>query len=253
MRAEFVTNALAYLTVGELKILEARLDGYTYKYIGDKLGLQSSSVHSTIDRIKELFVEAPKINQRRLNAAKRSDETDAEIRYNLQLKINEHLSKIMDDTLPKYFGKDRKGRNITGRVEFATENEVVQELILNCETEKGEEKREVLKISIPDSSKNLNKAVYMDEMNPMTLQHLDIIKKASSIFDVLIVVVKRLPGESTDKHSERVALVTSECAIYSSVRVVGYERSVETFARVNKIQNIIRAFLFHTMRSGCLS
>jgi pantetheine-phosphate adenylyltransferase len=84
-------------------------------------------------------------------------------------------------------------------------------------------------------------AVYTGSFDPMTLGHLDVIHRASGLFDRLIVAI----GEARDKNGlfpvqERVALITDVCADLPNVTVETFKGLAVDFAREHAAVAIIR-------------
>lgn len=84
-------------------------------------------------------------------------------------------------------------------------------------------------------------AIYPGSFDPITNGHLDIVKRASSIFDKVIVGVYDLPMKNlmftTD---ERVAMARVAVAELKNVEVTGYSGITVEFARKIKAQVIVR-------------
>ncbi len=84
-------------------------------------------------------------------------------------------------------------------------------------------------------------AVYTGSFDPMTLGHLDVIERASSRFDRLVVGI----GESGSKAplfslKERIELVTKTCAKLVNVEVRSFKGLAVDFATAAKAQTLIR-------------
>ncbi len=84
-------------------------------------------------------------------------------------------------------------------------------------------------------------AVYTGSFDPMTLGHLDVIERASSRFDRLVVGI----GESGSKTplfslKERIDLVTKTCAKLANVEVRSFKGLAVDFATDSKAQTLIR-------------
>lgn len=84
-------------------------------------------------------------------------------------------------------------------------------------------------------------AVYTGSFDPMTLGHLDVIERASGLFDRLIVGI----GEASAKTplfplKERIALVKKICADLKNVEVESFKGLAVDFARSLKATALIR-------------
>ena len=87
----------------------------------------------------------------------------------------------------------------------------------------------------------MKKAMYSGSFDPITFGHLDIIERASKIFDELYVAI----GISTTKNyllslEEREELVKKVCSKFSNVKVISYDSLAVDFAKKNNIQYIVR-------------
>ncbi|HEX9852056.1 MAG TPA: pantetheine-phosphate adenylyltransferase [Woeseiaceae bacterium] len=84
-------------------------------------------------------------------------------------------------------------------------------------------------------------AMYPGTFDPITLGHEDLVRRASRIFDRIVVAVASNPGKvpmfSLD---ERVALAQSVLKGFRNVEVTGYEGLTVDFARKNDLQVIVR-------------
>lgn len=254
MLCDRIRNVIDYLNTIELKVLEQRLDGYTFKGIGERLGIPLSTARNIIYRVNRMTLcnevttfESERSLLYRSNSIKRSMEDDADLRRDIIFRINYHLNNISEKDLPKYFGRDERNPLDSERLSFAPSNAIEE---IQIETDGVANENKVEKMLIRINKSELNKAVYMDEMYPMTLKHLDIIKKSSELFDAVLVVVRKRRFDTLDRHKNRIALVAKECEAYKNVKVVGYDRNVETFAKINSIRTIIREF---TPTVSCIS
>lgn len=84
-------------------------------------------------------------------------------------------------------------------------------------------------------------AIYPGSFDPITNGHLDIVKRASSIFDKVIIGVYDIPSKSllfTAK--ERVELAAKSVLDFKNVEVTAYSGITVEFARNIKAQVIVR-------------
>ena len=84
-------------------------------------------------------------------------------------------------------------------------------------------------------------AVYPGTFDPFTRGHEDLVRRASSIFDELIVGV----ASSRSKHpffslEERIDIATEVLGHYSNVKVVGFDGLLKDFARAHNARVIVR-------------
>ena len=84
-------------------------------------------------------------------------------------------------------------------------------------------------------------AVYPGTFDPLTRGHEDLVRRASSIFDQLIVGV----ASSRSKHpffslEERIDIATVVLGHYSNVKVVGFDGLLKDFAREHNARVIVR-------------
>jgi len=86
-----------------------------------------------------------------------------------------------------------------------------------------------------------NIAVYAGTFDPVTHGHIDVIQRASRIFDEVIVAIagsaKKQPLFSLD---ERVALASSIVADYKNVTVKGFDSLLLDFAKEHQANVILR-------------
>ena len=87
----------------------------------------------------------------------------------------------------------------------------------------------------------MKRGMYSGSFDPITYGHLDIIDRASKIFDELYVAV----GISSTKNyllsvDERVELIQKVCKDYKNVKVVSYDCLAVDYAKNNNISYIVR-------------
>ena len=86
-----------------------------------------------------------------------------------------------------------------------------------------------------------NKAVYPGTFDPITFGHIDIIKRAADLFDVLIVAVAASHHKSTYfALSERLAMVQEVTAPWPNVKVLSFDNLLVSFAREQGVSCILR-------------
>jgi pantetheine-phosphate adenylyltransferase len=84
-------------------------------------------------------------------------------------------------------------------------------------------------------------AIYPGSFDPITNGHLDIVKRASSIFEKLILSVYDIPLKSLlFSVVERVDLARQAVADFKNVEVVSYSGITVEYARLAKAQVIVR-------------
>lgn len=85
------------------------------------------------------------------------------------------------------------------------------------------------------------KAVYPGTFDPPTYGHLDVLERASRIFDHLVVAVARASNKNTLFDSEeRMAMVREMTASQNNVEVVSFEGLLIDFVRSMKATVIVR-------------
>jgi pantetheine-phosphate adenylyltransferase len=87
----------------------------------------------------------------------------------------------------------------------------------------------------------LTTAIYPGSFDPITNGHLDIVKRASSIFEKVIIGVYDIPAKSLlFSIDERVDLARKACVDYKNVTVTAYAGITVEFARKIKAQVLVR-------------
>jgi len=85
------------------------------------------------------------------------------------------------------------------------------------------------------------KAIYSGTFDPITIGHLDIIERATKIFDkVIISVAKSELKKPMFSHEKRVEFVKVSTEHLSNVKVIGFDTLLVDFAKELKINTIIR-------------
>ena len=84
-------------------------------------------------------------------------------------------------------------------------------------------------------------AMYPGTFDPITLGHEDLVRRASRLFDKVVVAIAANPGkEPMFSSEERVDLARSVLSEISNVEVCGYEGLTVDFAHDQNLQVIIR-------------
>lgn len=84
-------------------------------------------------------------------------------------------------------------------------------------------------------------AMYPGTFDPITLGHEDLVRRATRLFDRVVVAIAANPGkEPMFSLDERVGLADSVLSELPNVEVTGYEGLTVDFARKNDLQVIVR-------------
>ncbi|OCL82381.1 pantetheine-phosphate adenylyltransferase [Arcobacter porcinus] len=90
-------------------------------------------------------------------------------------------------------------------------------------------------------SGSYKKAIYSGTFDPITIGHLDIIKRASNIFEeVIISVAKSELKKPMYDHDKRVEFVKAATRNMENVKVIGFDTLLVDLAKDLKINTIIR-------------
>jgi pantetheine-phosphate adenylyltransferase len=85
-------------------------------------------------------------------------------------------------------------------------------------------------------------AMYPGTFDPITLGHEDLVRRAATLFDRVVVAIADNPGSKAPLFTtdERVALAASALSELENVEVTGYAGLTVDFAREHKLRVIIR-------------
>lgn len=84
-------------------------------------------------------------------------------------------------------------------------------------------------------------AMYPGTFDPITLGHEDLVRRATRLFDKVVVAIAANPGKKPMfTLDERVGLARSVLSDFDSVEVTGYEGLTVDFARKHDLQVIVR-------------
>ncbi len=87
----------------------------------------------------------------------------------------------------------------------------------------------------------MKKVIYPGTFDPITFGHIDIIKRASAIFDKVVVAVVKEPSKETMfTYQERIDLVKRTTKGIRGVEVEGFNTLVVEYARKKGIHVIVR-------------
>ena len=92
----------------------------------------------------------------------------------------------------------------------------------------------------------IKRAVYPGTFDPITNGHMDIIQKASNIFDeIFVAVAKSDEKKPMFSHKQRIEMTKVACKSLDNVKVEGFSNLLVEFCHQNDINIIIRG-----LRSG---
>jgi len=85
-------------------------------------------------------------------------------------------------------------------------------------------------------------AMYPGTFDPITLGHEDLVRRASTLFDRVVVAIADNPGSKAPMFStdERVEMAASALADIKNVEVTGYQGLTVDYAREKQLRVIIR-------------
>lgn len=87
----------------------------------------------------------------------------------------------------------------------------------------------------------MKKAIYPGTFDPITNGHLDIINRANTLSDSLVVAVAKNPSKDCFfSYDQRLDLVKKVTKSIKNIEVLGFDGLVIDFARQNKVNAIIR-------------
>jgi pantetheine-phosphate adenylyltransferase len=87
----------------------------------------------------------------------------------------------------------------------------------------------------------MNRALYPGSFDPVTFGHLDVLKRASQLFEEVLVAVAHNESKSAlFSTEERVALLQESTRFLSNVRVTRFEGLLVNFARQQGARAILR-------------
>ena len=87
----------------------------------------------------------------------------------------------------------------------------------------------------------MNRAIYPGTFDPITNGHIDIIQRAASIFDeILVSVVKVSSKDALFSFKDRIKLVKEATAEIKGVKVEGFSGLVVDFANKKRVKVIVR-------------
>ncbi|MEZ8602558.1 pantetheine-phosphate adenylyltransferase [Vibrio splendidus] len=87
----------------------------------------------------------------------------------------------------------------------------------------------------------MKKAIYPGTFDPVTNGHIDIIERASQLFDHVVIGVAASPSKNTlFSLDERVSLLKEICHPYSNVSVEGFSGLLVDFAQQQKANVLVR-------------
>ena len=89
-------------------------------------------------------------------------------------------------------------------------------------------------------SGHMKKAIYAGTFDPITYGHIDVISRATKIFDKVVVGVSAGPKTTLFTHEERTQLVRAVFKSSRKIEVVGFSTLLVDFAREIEAKTIIR-------------
>lgn len=93
----------------------------------------------------------------------------------------------------------------------------------------------------PKKRSIMKKAIYSLSADPITFGHIDIISRASKIFDQVIVAIGKNPAKKyLFDLNDRIEMATEALAFLSNVTVISFEGMLSDYAYSQSIQSIVR-------------
>ncbi len=86
----------------------------------------------------------------------------------------------------------------------------------------------------------MKKAIYAGTFDPITYGHIDVISRATKIFDKVIVGVSASPKTTLFTHEERTQLVRAVFKDSNTIEVIGFSTLLVDFASEIEAKTIIR-------------
>lgn len=220
-----VSDKLEYLSITELKALASKLGGKTQRQIADELGFTQSYISRIVSNASKFILsdaEVDKIHRDRINDPSYKNQME------LRKTLIETIIKLLDhDTAAKLQTKTRirkqKETNITDNKTKKTANKVVDKQKNDLITTSTEPKIEV---------KQEKTVVYAGSFDPITLGHLDIIKRASLLFDKVIIAI----GVNSSKKytftlEERTNMIKLACKDIHNIEVDNFEGLIAEYVK----------------------
>jgi len=87
----------------------------------------------------------------------------------------------------------------------------------------------------------MSRAIYPGTFDPITVGHMDIVRRACKVFDEIILAVAESKGKNPMfTHEERIAMAQAATKDFPKVRVVGFESLLVTLAQELEADVVIR-------------
>ncbi len=87
----------------------------------------------------------------------------------------------------------------------------------------------------------MTRAIYPGTFDPLTRGHEDLVRRASKLFDTLVVAVADSRGKNPIfSHDERLSIARETLAQHSNVEVVGFSGLLVSFVRQQRADVVIR-------------
>jgi len=87
----------------------------------------------------------------------------------------------------------------------------------------------------------MSRAIYPGTFDPITVGHMDIVRRACKVFDEIILAVAESKGKNPMfTHDERIAMAQAATKEFPKVRVVGFESLLVTLAQELEADVVIR-------------
>lgn len=86
----------------------------------------------------------------------------------------------------------------------------------------------------------MRKAIYAGTFDPITYGHIDVISRATKIFDRVIIGVSAGPKNTLFTHEERTRLVRAVFRRNRRIEVIGFSSLLVDFARATGVRTVIR-------------
>lgn len=262
-----LSKRIQYLSIRELEALYLRLCGDSQEQIGKRLNISRAYVCRVMKKIANILSCKDNTTSKSMQLNKEKYDTDEEYRctvnsyynkilycvssYNYKKKPGtrkSNLERSLEDCGIKRAEKAEQTEKAekaerTSRVGRLEKAEHVRRAERTEEVERIEKKQEKRNTADTEVGANTRAraVIYPGSFNPITLGHIDIIERASKLFDKVIVAV----GVNTSKkyaftQDERKGMVAKACKHLNNVEVDTYTGLLAEYLKSRQASAIIR-------------
>lgn len=231
-----IEEGLTRLYTHELEMLKYRLQGLKHTEIAEKMETSQPTVSRILSKDVKLILNNKPMSAQRKKAIESFDKEELDNRNKICAEIIEILSGgqvqielVLDEK------KNREHKKM-----IKQENQARLKEIHKSRVEKVNKDKEELKAVNKEVERQPKICIYAGDFDPITIADMDIIHRASKMFDEVIVLVTTTDESNVIQLQKRLELVKTACYYIKNIKFDIQNGLVEEYAAAHKANILIK-------------